>query len=155
LIFDFALQDAGCRFAFAPHAVAHFRPRANLRAFFKQYYQYARGDGKANLWFLRHVIRYTTYLIALPLALGLFFSGLARLDSGILVLEFGILVFGFLGMFFTPYKRLLPMMRTFSCGDKLRAILWVPLIRVTGDIAKMIGYPVGVVWRLKNRRGSK
>jgi len=25
----------------------------------------------------------------------------------------------------------------------------VPLIRVVGDLAKMIGYPVGVAWRLR------
>ena len=27
----------------------------------------------------------------------------------------------------------------------------VPVIRVAGDIAKMIGYPVGVWWRLRNK----
>ena len=144
LIFDFALRDAGFRFAFAPRALAHFRPRANLCAFFKQYYQYARGDGKANLWFLRHVIRYATYLVALPLALAL-------LVFGIWFLGFGILVFGFLSMFFTPYKRLLPMFRDFPGCEKLRVIAWVPIIRVTGDVAKMIGYPVGVVWRISHR----
>lgn len=148
LIFDFALRDAGLRFVFAPRALAHFRPRANVRAFFKQYYQYARGDGKANLWLLRHVIRYTTYLIALPFALAL-------LVLGIWNLGFGTLFLGFLGMFFTPYKRLLPMLRDLSIANQLRAIAWVPIIRVTGDIAKMIGYPVGVVWRMKNRKGSE
>ena len=152
LIFDFALRDAGFRFAFTPRAIAHFRPRANLRAFFKQYCQYARGDGKANLWFLRHVIRYATYLVALPLALALLVFGIWFLGFGIL--GFGILVFGFLGMFFTPYKRLLPMLRDFSSGEKLRAIAWVPIIRVTGDVAKMIGYLVGVVWRMQHRKGS-
>jgi glycosyltransferase involved in cell wall biosynthesis len=146
LIFDFALRAAGFHFAFTSHAMVHFRPRANLRAFFKQYYQYARGDGKANLWFLRHVIRYITYLIALPLTLGLLFA--------IPLLGFGMLVLGFLGMFFTPYKRLAPMLRDFSFGEKLRAVIWVPLIRVTGDVAKMIGYPVGVIWWIRNRKGS-
>ena len=146
LIFDFALRDAGFRFAFAPRAVAHFRPRANLRAFLKQYYQYARGDGKANLWFLRHVIRYATYLVALPLSIGLFFA--------VPLFGFGILVLGFLGMFFMPYKRLTPMLYDSPFGEKLRAVVWVPLIRVTGDVAKMIGYPVGVVWRLRNNQGS-
>jgi len=133
---------------FAPRAVVHFRPRPHLRAFFKQYYQYARGDGKANLWLLRHVIRYTTYLIALPFALAL-------LVLGIWNLGFGILFLGFLGMFFTPYKRLLPMLRGLSIANQLRAIAWVPIIRVTGDIAKMIGYPVGVAWQMKNRKGSE
>lgn len=144
LIFDFALRDAGFRFTFAPRAVAHFRPRANLRAFFKQYYQYARGDGKANLWLRRHIIRYATYLVALLLSLVLCFR--------IPLLGFGILILGFIGMFFTPYKRLLPMLRDFSFCEKPRALAWVPLIRITGDVAKMIGYPVGVVWRMRHCR---
>jgi len=152
LIFDFALRRAGLRFVFAPRALAHFRPRANLRAFFKQYYQYARGDGKANLWWLRHLIRYTTYLLALPLTLLLWLSAFQNLGFG--VLGFGILSFGFFGMFYTPYKRLLPMLRDFSLGEKLRALAWVPIIRITGDIAKMVGYPVGIVWRVRHRPPS-
>jgi hypothetical protein len=27
----------------------------------------------------------------------------------------------------------------------------VPVIRVVGDVAKMIGYPVGLAWRWHNR----
>ena len=41
---------------------SRFRPRPHLRAFYVQYYRYARGDGKANLWLKRHLIRYGTYL---------------------------------------------------------------------------------------------
>jgi hypothetical protein len=29
--------------------------------------------------------------------------------------------------------------------------VFVPVIRVVGDAAKMIGYPVGVWWRLKRK----
>jgi glycosyltransferase involved in cell wall biosynthesis len=144
LIFDFALRDAGFRFVFAPRAVVHFRPRSNLRAFFRQYYQYARGDGKANLWFARHVIRYATYLIGVPFLLALFGFGLWGFG-------FLILGFGFIGMFWTPYKRLVPMLTLFSFVDKLRAVIWVPIIRITGDIAKMLGYPAGVAWRARTR----
>src|ERR1051326_5124056 len=57
----------GCRFAFAPEAIAWFRPRPSLAAFFRQYYRYARGDGKADLWRARHTIRYATYLTAVAL----------------------------------------------------------------------------------------
>ena len=142
LIFDFELRKR-FQFAFAPKAVAHFRPRSNLRSFYKQYYQYSRGDGKANLWFKRHLIRYLTYLVALPLALALLFVSP--------LLGFGILLLGFLFMFFTPYKRLVPMMLALSSFDQATAIAWVPIIRITGDVAKMIGYPVGIVWRMKNR----
>ncbi|MBI5035203.1 MAG: glycosyltransferase [Chloroflexi bacterium] len=144
LLFDFALRDAGYRFAFAPGAVAHFRPRANLRAFFKQYYRYARGDGKANLFFKRHLIRYATYWIALPLVVLLtIFAPLVSLPLWALAAVF---------MFFTPYKRLMPMLRALNWIERLSAIGWVPVIRVTGDMAKMIGYPVGVVWRTKHRK---
>ncbi len=143
LIFDFALRDAGCRFTFAPRAVVHFRPRSTLHAFFKQYYLYARGDGKANLWFKRHVIRYLTYLVALPLLIALTMGALlASLPLWLLAAAF---------MFFTPYKRLAPMAHGQSFIDKLHASAWVPIIRVTGDIAKMIGYPVGIAWRIRNR----
>jgi len=145
LIFDFALRDAFGPFVFAPRAVAHFRPRSNLWAFARQYYRYARGDGKADLWRRRHAIRYLTYLVGVPalLALGLLWGpawwalGLALAGPG---------------MFLTPYKRLWPLIRGFSPGDKLRAIAWVPVIRVTGDVAKMVGYPVGVWWRLVKRK---
>ena len=35
---------------------------------------------------------------------------------------------------------------------RLQALAWVPIIRLVGDGAKMVGYPVGVVWRLRRRR---
>jgi hypothetical protein len=35
--------------------------------------------------------------------------------------------------------------------ERLQALLLVPVIRVVGDVAKMIGYPVGLVWRWRNR----
>jgi hypothetical protein len=35
-----------------------------------------------------------------------------------------------------------------SPGKKVQAALWVPIIRITGDVAKMIGYPAGWKWRL-------
>ena len=71
LLFDFQLIECCGGFAWAPDAVAHFRPRPSLRSFFKQYYRYARGDGKADLWRKRHAIRYATYLLALPALLAL------------------------------------------------------------------------------------
>ena len=32
----------------------------------------------------------------------------------------------------------------------IQAVIWAPLVRATGDIAKMVGYPAGWAWRLKN-----
>ncbi len=141
LIFDFRLRAEAGSFAFAPKAVVYFRPRSTLRAFFKQYYQYARGDGKADLWRKRHAIRYFTYLGALPFLLVLMV---------LLSPWWGILggILGGWGMFYTPYRRLPRLWQSLSAVQKLQAVGWVPVIRITGDIAKMLGYPAGWKWRL-------
>lgn len=142
LIFDLKLRDEAGPFAFAPDAVVYFRPRSSLRAFFKQYYQYARGDGKADLWRKRHAIRYITYLVALPL---LFILGVTVSPWWWIL----AIVLGATGMLYTPYRRIHALWGTLSPFEKLKAVYWVPIIRITGDIAKMIGYPVGLKWRLE------
>ena len=143
LIFDFRLRDLYQLFAFAPRAVAHFRPRSSLRSFFKQYYQYARGDGKADLWRKRHAIRYLTYLVAAPLLLILGW----HVSPWWWFLGIGLAA---VGLFAKPYRRLWPILHTIDWGQRLRAILWVPVIRVAGDLAKMLGYPIGWLWRIRH-----
>lgn len=141
LLFDFALRDAGYSFAFVPQALVHFRPRKTLSAFFKQYYRYARGDGKADFWRVRHAIRYATYLIALPL-----FVALALGQHPLWALA---LVAGFGAVMRTPLRRLGPRLRGLPPRERLIVLGWLPIIRLTGDVAKMLGYPVGVWWRLR------
>jgi hypothetical protein len=143
LIFDLRLRDLYGPFAFASEAVVHFRPRGTLKAFFKQYYQYARGDGKADLWRRRHAIRYLTYLVLGPL---LVILALVHSPWWWLALVAGLVVYTS-----TPYRRLWPILAPFGVVQRVQAIMLVPVIRVVGDVAKMIGYPVGVVWRLRNR----
>jgi len=144
LIFDLGLKALGYRFVFAPKALVYFRPRSSLRAFFKQYYRYARGDGKADLWRKRHAVRYLTYLAALPALLVL---SILHSPWWLAVLSAGAAYY-----LYPPYRRLLPEIADLPLAEKLRAIAWVPAIRVVGDMAKMIGYPVGWVWRLRRRR---
>jgi glycosyltransferase involved in cell wall biosynthesis len=143
LVFDLALRSAGCQFAFAPQARVFFRPRASLRQFARQYFLYARGDGKANLWLKRHLLRYSTYLVGLPFSIAIF----SRFPE----FSLGLWILGFLFMFLTPYRRLFGLWRVLTPVQKVGALAWVPPIRLTGDIAKMIGYPVGVWWRIRNK----
>lgn len=143
LIFDLELRERFGPFVFEPAALVLFRPRSNLRAFFKQYYRYARGDGKADLWRGRHAIRYLTYLVAVPI-IGL----LGMQSQRAWWLAFLIAI---PGMFLRPWQRLVPLWQTYGPGDRVKAILWVPIIRVVGDVAKMIGYPVGWWWRWRHR----
>ena len=139
LLFDFALRDAGYTFAFAPRAMVHFRPRSTLRAFFKQYYRYARGDGKADFWRCRHLIRYSTYLAIGPLLLVL---SLTHHPAWLLALGAGLVA-----MMGRAFRRLLPRLSGLSLRERLLALWWLPIIRWAGDLAKMLGYPAGVWWR--------
>lgn len=143
LVFDFRLRAVYGAFVFVPQALVYFRPRQSLGAFFRQYYRYARGDGKADLWRLRHAIRYLTYLIALPLIT------IAGAIGG--AWWWGLLLMSIPGMFWIPWRRLSRLWGDLNHLEKVTAAVWVPIIRVTGDIAKMIGYPVGLWWRLRHR----
>jgi len=143
LVFDFRMLEAAGPAAFAPGAIARFRPRASLRAFARQYYLYARGDGKADLWAWRHVVRYGTYGVAAPV---LVVSAVAGHWGAWLILAVGGLL-----MTRAPYRRLTKQWRGLPRTDRLRAALWVPIIRVTGDLAKMAGYPAGLWWRWRHR----
>ena len=142
LIFDLRLRERFAPFAFAPGALVYFRPRGSLRSFFRQYYLYARGDGKADLWRLRHLIRYLTYLVAVPVI-------------GVLGWRrrcwWALYLISIPSMFITPWRRLPPLWQGYGPLDRLKSILWVPLIRLVGDAAKMVGYPVGLWWRWRHR----
>jgi glycosyltransferase involved in cell wall biosynthesis len=142
LIFDLRLKAEHDPFHFAPEAVVYFKPRTMLGSFFKQYYRYARGDGKADLWRKRHAIRYGTYLVAAPILLLLMRKnprwGVVGLLGGMVYMR-------------QPLRRLPGLWGNLSLLGKLRALLWMPIIRAVGDVAKMLGYPVGWRWRLRNQ----
>lgn len=142
LVFDIGLRALGYRFLFQPRALARFRPRPNLKAFFKQYYRYARGDGKADLWRKRYGIRYGTYLVVLPALLAL---SILHSPWWLLALAMGAAAY-----VWVPYRRLWPESAGLPWKERLRAMLLVPIIRVVGDVAKMLGYPVGWAWRCRH-----
>ena len=150
LVFDLDLRAEYRNFGWAPTAVVHFRPRSSLPSFFKQYYRYSRGDGKADLWRKRHAIRYGTYLIGGPLLL--------YLGKKISPIFWLLALLGFGAYCLTPYRRLVQAWRRpladgrmLTMVGRAYTVVLVPLIRVTGDVAKMLGYPVGVWWRWKHR----
>ncbi|TAK21048.1 MAG: glycosyltransferase [Chloroflexota bacterium] len=142
VVFDLALKRAGYRFAFEPRAIVHFRPRSTPRSFFRQYFLYARGDGKAGLWPARHAARYAAYAVgAIIVIAGLRAHRLwaAGAIAGALYVA-------------RPYARLLAEARQDGRPPSPIALALVPALRLIGDIAKMAGYPTGVAWRLSRRR---
>jgi len=146
LVFDLALRERFGPFPFAPGAVAYFRPRSSLRAFYAQYYAYARGDGRANLWPARHAIRYATYLLGLPLIL--------RWIWREKWMGWALLLLGVGAYSRRPAERLWANTWGWRPPARTRAFALIPIIRLVGDVAKMVGYPVGVWWRLGQRVAS-
>ena len=144
LVFDFALREKYGSFPFVDTAVVYFRPRSSMRSFFRQYYFYARGDGKANLWPKRHLIRYATYLLGLPFLLWLIWK---EKIAGWLMLFAGTAVYCQ-----KPAQRLWKNTWGWRPPARARAFALIPIIRLVGDVAKMIGYPVGLYWRWRNRK---
>ncbi|MGH2538075.1 MAG: glycosyltransferase [Candidatus Promineifilaceae bacterium] len=139
LVFDLALRGLYGPFPFAPAAVAHFRPRPSLAAFGRQYYRYARGDGKAGLWPRRHAVRYLTYFFGLP-------ALLAMAARGRLLGWLGLLAAA--GLYCRrPAQRLWPLTAGWPPGRRLAGLALIPVILLVGDLAKMAGYPAGVCWR--------
>lgn len=145
LVFDLRLRRAAGSFTFEPRALAHFRPRATLRKYFRQYFFYARGDGKADLWFKRHLVRYLTYLLLAP----------AIFLAGILIQPalWGLYLIGAAAYLYRPYRRLPALARRSPNASPfiwLYCLVTIPWIRLVGDLAKMLGYPLGRRWRLRH-----
>jgi glycosyltransferase involved in cell wall biosynthesis len=138
LVFDLDVRHQGARFVFRPAAVVTWTSRSSLRQFFRQYFLYARGDGRAGLWPRRHLVRYAAYATGTALLLA------GRRPPARVALAGGLVVY--LAKFERRVWRHLRWSR-----EGLRAGALVPAVVVTGDVAKMLGYPVGL---LRRRRVS-
>jgi glycosyltransferase involved in cell wall biosynthesis len=142
LVFDLELRRVGARFAFVPDAMVTWRSRPSLRRFFRQYYLYGRGDGDAGLWPRRHLVRYGSY------------AGGAALVAPGPHRRARVAVAGSLGAIYLA-KFLRRTKRHLEPRALPAAWALAPVVVVTGDVAKMVGYPVGRARRRRRvRRGA-
>ena len=109
------------------------RPRSSLTAFFRQYFHYAWGDGRAGMLGKRHAARFAAYAFGLALA---------RRPTWI---RTALLMF--LG--YRYVRRPIARARRLPGGGPAAPAL-VPLVRVVGDAAKMLGYAAGCWRRLRD-----
>ena len=138
LVFDLDLRRAGARFAFAADALVTWYSRATLPQYFRQYFNYGRAEGRAGLFSGRNASRYAAYMAGTALL-----SRSRRRPRLLLLLGSGV------GIHFSRFYRRLwrrPPARTAS--GLVAAHVIAPVVIVVGDVAKMIGFPVGVALRL-------
>lgn len=141
LVFDLDLRQAGAEFAFAPDAIVVWDARPDLRSFARQYFSYARGDGHADLWRKRHAARYLAYAVGAV--------ALRRRRRP----ELALLAAGFAAYQAKYVRRQLRRPPAESGSGRLAALALVPAIVVVGDLAKMVGFPLGTWERLRGEAG--
>jgi len=141
LVMDLNLKRAGYRFMFVPDAIVTWDSRPTMPAFAKQYYRYARGDSQANLWPKRHAARYAAYAFGLGSIIA------SRRAPWILAVT---AVGG--AVYLSKFFRRVWVRRSMLSDGPVRALILVPVIVVTGDLAKMTGYAAGFLVAAKRRR---
>jgi glycosyltransferase involved in cell wall biosynthesis len=141
--FNFNLKKAGCWFRFNPGAIVHWKMRENLDQIFRQFFRYAKGDALGGMYPARHLIRLLAGLGFLSVVL------IAVFFSSYILLSF-ILLFPVYS--FRPYRR---MFYRWQGNEKCRpakaarifALLFIPLLLIYIDTAKVFGYFYGLIKR--------
>lgn len=126
------LVEHGVELRTAPGAVVRWRPRRTLRELYRQYRRYSEGDVRAGLDRRNSVATLGLYGIGAGLA------ALAAVRGGPLVVIAPALALGYLGVFTAAASR--------DLSDP-RALAWVPVVRLTVDVAKLHGLLRGLARR--------
>lgn len=136
--FVLALREAGFRFEDGLRAIVYWRPRPDLREFYRQYYFYAVGDGLDRLHprgFAVVLVKYAVLLVALLVLL------VAEPVYAVLALVAFVL--------YTAYR----VRRPWRKVGGLRALGLMIVLSIAYDVSQIAGYTTGVV-RGGRLRGS-
>jgi len=131
------LRAAGHEVVVATDAVVRWRPRTSLRALWRQYSNYGRADAMTKIDRQNELVPLALYGGALALAV---WAATGEWRAGVVLLVGAV---AYLGLFVAAAAREV---------RPLRALLWVPVIRVTADLAKIQGF---LTWTLTGRRSSR
>lgn len=135
VIFDFAIFQKGIPCTYVRQPLVRWRPRLTVRSYLKQLYLYTRGDGHAQLFFYRQLIRYGVYGGAMLVVIAA-----AAVEWRLLTI---LIPFGFAYMK-NFWQRWIDFSRGRSLRFRIVGACLLPGMVAVGDIAKMVGWPVGV-----------
>lgn len=136
--FDLALKKAGYKFEDGLRAVVYWRPRPNLKEFYRQYYYYALGDGIDSLdiaHFIKLTAKYAVCIAAIFLSL-ISIKALAILPILYLWYRFSVRIY-------RPWRKI----------KGLKALFLMYLLLFCFDISQILGYWNGRL-RRKELSGS-
>ena len=133
LVFNQKIKDCGYHFYFAPKAVVYWPQRKTIKSVFRQFFNYATGDGQV------FFSRYQTHSRRISLIFFRYF-----LFSCFLVLTFKQSFPWFLPFFSFVLYLLWVIKKNFYYIYKLEAFLWLPILQIISDIAIMAGTIKGI-----------
>lgn len=120
-----SLRGTGHEVIVVPEAIVRWRPRGSLRAMYRQYERYGRGDALSGIDRQNEIVTLGLYATGAALATR------AWKGSAPATALLACASAGYLAIFTIPARKAL--------GD-MAAWAWVPLIRLTVDLAKMKGF---------------
>lgn len=134
LVFDQKIKQSGFKFHFSRKAIVFWPQRKNLKAAFRQFFNYASGDGQV---FFSH---YQTHSLKISLVFLRYF--------------FFVFLF-FLGWWFNEVREILfwlfilylgwAVAKNYRHVKDWRAFYWLPIIQITSDIAIISGVINGLL----------
>ncbi len=133
LTFDQKIKKAGFNFYFAPEAVVYWPQRKNLKAVFKQFFNYATGDGQV------FFSPYQTHSLKISLIFFVYLLFFLLLGLGlwrILLLAFGLYL-------------VRAVVKNFRHVKNFSVLWWLPVLRLISDIAVMAGTAKGIILHAK------
>ncbi len=128
-------RELGLDMRFVPDAVARWRMRPTMRATWKQYFGYARGDALAGMYPERHAVRFGVYA-----GLGVAIASPRRWPKVLAAAGAAAYATG-------PVRR--AWRRLPGAGERAAATIAVPVIMGWIDSAKVAGYASGLVDRAR------
>lgn len=136
--FDLALKQAGYSFADGLAAIVYWRPRPNLRQFYRQYNFYAIGDGLDRIN-AGGIARLTAIYLVLAVSVII----LAVIDPILILVPVLFVLLWVLRRVYGGFKKL----------PTLKSALLMPILMVTYDLSQIFGYWKGVLGseRLKSK----
>lgn len=134
LVFDQKLIKSGFKIFFNKDAIVYWPQRKNLRSVFKQFYNYAVGDGKV------FFSKYQTHSNRIIFLYVRYFIGLTFLIFGFVLNIFWKLLFLAIFAYFIN-----EIISKYRYVKNVKAIFYLPLLRFTADVAVILGTIKGIV----------
>lgn len=142
IVFDLQLKKLA-EIGYERTPLVFWETRKSIPLYMKQLYKYTKSDGHANLWLNRQIIRYAVYSIGTILVSLV----VVRMDFLFLIL----LLVGFSLYIRKFWVRWFSFTRGKGAFYRVGGVFALPIVVCVGDVAKMVGWPIGVYERLSKK----